>query len=362
MGKLVRAIGLMSGTSMDGVDAAVLQTDGEAQVRRGPALTLPYPDGFRDELRQVMGRRGDADGVAPVARRLTAFHAEAVRRLMQENRVDRREIQLVGFHGQTILHQPRDRLTVQIGDADWLAQELGLPVAYDFRSADVAAGGQGAPLVPLFHAALVEGMELPLAVLNIGGVANVTWVGSDGGILAFDTGPGNAPIDDWLRQATGAAQDAGGSLARSGKADLERVARSLEHPFFAQRPPKSLDRQAFTAKLAEGLGAADGAATLTEMTAASIAKAAQHFPAPARAWIVCGGGRHNAWLMHRLAERLAPTPVSQCDTLGWDGNALEAHAFAYLAVRVLKGLPLSLPSTTGVPHAMPGGRLCGPRP
>jgi anhydro-N-acetylmuramic acid kinase len=225
----------------------------------------------------------------------------------------------------------------------------------------VAAGGQGAPLVPLFHAALVEGMALPLAVLNIGGVANVTWVGPKGEILAFDTGPGNAPIDDWLRENTGAAQDCGGSLARSGRVDDSRVTQALRHEFFGRRPPKSLDRQAFTAKWARGLGAADGAATLTELTAASIAAARQHFPAAPRCWIVCGGGRHNKWLMHRLTERLAPAHVIECDTLGWDGNALEAHAFAYLAVRVLKGLPLSLPSTTGVPRAMPGGRLCGHR-
>lgn len=354
------AIGLMSGTSMDGVDAALLQSDGEGFVRTGPAITVPYPESFRDRLRGVLGRRGDAAGVAEIATELTDYHLDAVDRILKENTAEHLNVDVIGFHGQTILHQPEQRLTVQIGDAARLAARSGLPVAYDFRSADVAAGGQGAPLVPLFHAALIQDMERPITVLNIGGVANVTWIGKDNRIIAFDTGPGNAPIDDWVRAQAGRPHDEGGSLARGGKPDKQRVALGLGHDHFARRPPKSLDRNAFTAALADGMNAADGAATLTEFTAASIAEAARHFPEPARSWIVCGGGRHNEWLMERLAIRLAPARLIKCDTLGWDGNALEAQAFAYLAVRVMRGLPLSLPGTTGVPRPMPGGKIARP--
>jgi anhydro-N-acetylmuramic acid kinase len=362
MGEL-NVIGLMSGTSMDGVDAAFLRTDGEGRLQTGPALTLQYPEPFRAKLRSVMGRTAGDPGVAEVAAELTAYHAEAVRKLIGQHGL--RDIDLVGFHGQTILHKPQERLTVQIGDGAWLAKELGLPVAYDFRSADVAAGGQGAPLVPLFHAALVADMELPLAVLNIGGVANVTWIGADRELLAFDTGPGNALIDDWVRQHTGQAHDAGGHLARAGTPDKARIAAALGHEFFTRRPPKSLDRNAFAAWAACQLRPGDRspmhfAATLTDFTAAAVAEAVRHFPAAPKTWIVCGGGRLNDWLMERLAARLAPARVIQCDTLGWDGNALEAQAFAFLGVRVLKGLPLSLPSTTGVPHPMPGGKIARP--
>lgn len=377
-------IGLMSGTSMDGVDAAILRTDGETRVQAGAALTLPYPEAFRAKLRGVMGKRATDPGVAEVATELTEFHAHAVRELMRQAGLSRTDVDLIGFHGQTILHRPEDRLTVQIGDAGWLARELSVKVAYDFRSADVAAGGQGAPLVPLFHAALVARMELPLAVLNIGGVANVTWIGADGELLAFDTGPGNALIDDWVREHKGLAYDAGGRLARAGEPDQSLIAQALGHEFFTRRPPKSLDRNAFAAwplsrptsgsipgpclvrGLARGLAhdLADDLArvvpTLTDFTAASIAEAGRHFPTPPKAWIVCGGGRHNDWLMERLAMRLAPAKVIQCDTLEWDGNALEAQAFAYLGVRALKGLPLSVPGTTGVPRPMLGGRIASP--
>ncbi len=367
MGELT-VIGLMSGTSMDGVDAAILRTDGETRVQAGTALTLPYPETFRAKLRGVMGKRATDPGVAEVAAELTEFHAHAVRELMRQAGLGRTDVDLIGFHGQTILHRPEDRLTVQIGDAAWLARELGVKVAYDFRSADVAAGGQGAPLVPLFHAALVARMELPLAVLNIGGVANVTWIGADGELLAFDTGPGNALIDDWMREHEGLAYDAGGRLARAGEPDQSLIAQALGHEFFTRRPPKSLDRNAFagwplsgpTSGPISGPCLAHVVPTLTDFTAASIAQAGRHFPAPPNAWIVCGGGRHNDWLMERLARRLAPAKVIQCDTLGWDGNTLEAQAFAYLAVRVLQGLPLSVPGTTGVPRPMLGGRIASP--
>lgn len=359
MSEVLTAIGLMSGTSLDGVDAALIRTDGEQVAAFGPSLTLPYPEEVRDRLRGVLGRRADEPGVAEAAAELTDWHASAVLMLIEENKLSIDNIDIIGFHGQTILHRPAERLTVQIGDGAALARRLGRPVVNDFRTADMRAGGQGAPLVPLFHAALVGRDALPAAVVNIGGVANITYVGADGTVIACDTGPGNAPIDDWMRRHGGAARDEGGALAARGRVDEDRLAGWMAHPFFRRPPPKSLDRDDFTAAGAGGLSPADGAATLTEFTARSILRIAEHLPDRPRRWIVCGGGRHNAHLMARLAA-LADGTVLSADALGWDGDAIEAQAFGFLAVRSLKGLPLSLPGTTGVPVPMPGGRLHRP--
>jgi anhydro-N-acetylmuramic acid kinase len=349
-------MGLMSGTSLDGIDVALIETDGRARVVPGPAMTLRYPAEFRDRLRAVLGGEGP---VAAVEARLTELHAGAVERFLARH--PDADPEIVGFHGHTILHRPAARRTWQIGDGALLARRLGTDVVADFRSADVAAGGEGAPLAPLYHAALAAPLAKPLAILNIGGVANVTWLGAAGEILAFDTGPGNAPLDDWVRRHTGAAADFDGALARGGVADAARLARFLTAPYFARRPPKSLDRDDFRDLVPGGLTPADGAATLTEMTAAAVAAARRHFPAPAGEWLVCGGGRHNPALMGALARRLA-APVRPVEAVGWQGDALEAQAFAYLAVRSREGLPLSLPTTTGVPRPTVGGRFFAAAP
>ncbi len=352
--KVFTAIGLMSGTSMDGIDCALVRTDGADWVETGPFLTLPYEPAFRERLRAVLGGRGD---IPPVEAELTDRHAEVVRHFLRLAALGPDEVDLIGFHGHTILHAPEERRTWQIGDGARLAAATGIPVVNDFRTADVAAGGQGAPLVPLFHRALAAGLERPLAVLNIGGVANVTWLGRGGDeVLAFDTGPGNALIDDWVLKHTGAGFDAEGQLAAEGRVDGPGLSRLMQNPFFAERPPKSLDRDAWNARIVDGLSAADGAATLTEFTAASVEAALPHLPeAPVR-WLVTGGGRLNATLMERLAARLR-VPVEPVEAVGWDGDALEAQAFAYLAVRSRLGLPLSLPGTTGVPAPQRGGRF-----
>jgi anhydro-N-acetylmuramic acid kinase len=266
-------------------------------------------------------------------------------------------VDLVGFHGHTILHRPDEGRTWQLGDGALLAGLTGIDVVCDFRSADVAAGGQGAPFAPLYHAALASGLEKPVAVLNIGGVANVTWIGPGASdILAFDTGPGNALIDDWALAHSGRPVDLDGALAAVGRADRAFVERFLAHAFFERAPPKSLDRDDFAGFVPTGFSPADGAATLTAMTAAAAARAAEHFPLPVRRWLVCGGGRHNPVLMAALAS-LVGKPVDPVEVVGWDGDALEAQAFAYLAVRSTLGLPLSLPGTTGVVRPMTGGRL-----
>jgi anhydro-N-acetylmuramic acid kinase len=352
-----RAIGLMSGTSLDGIDAAFIETDGETQVKTGPAATTPYDDAMRARLRAVLGGQGP---VAEVERALTLAHAEAVRSLIARHHLS--DVALVGFHGHTILHRPEQRRTWQIGDGALLAATLGIDVVGDFRSADVAAGGEGAPFAPLYHAALSSSLERPLAVLNLGGVGNVTWIGErPDDILAFDTGPANALIDDWVLRETGHAFDTDGALARAGRVDTAHVQRFLAHPYFARRPPKSLDRDEFAAFMPAGMSPEDGAATLTAMTAASVARAAAHFPRPVRRWLVTGGGRHNPAIMAALAQELA-LPAQPVEAAGWDGDALEAQAFAYLAVRSRRGLPLSLPGTTGVPAPMKGGRLFSAQP
>ncbi|MGE5477092.1 MAG: anhydro-N-acetylmuramic acid kinase [Bacteroidales bacterium] len=350
------AIGLMSGTSLDGVDAAIAVTDGVAVERLGTALTRPYADATRSRLRAVLGGQG---AVAEVEQEITRIHADVVAELLQAAGLTADEVDVIGFHGHTILHRPEERRTWQIGDGALLARLTGIPVVHDFRSNDVALGGQGAPLVPVFHCALAAGIERPVAVLNLGGVGNVTWIGADDSLLAFDTGPGNALIDDWALAHTGRPVDEDGGLARAGHADLARVERFAAHPYFAQVPPKSLDRDDFR-KLAnglvEGMAAADGAATLTAFTARAVALARQHFPQPARRWLVCGGGRHNPAVMAALSAELG-VPVEKVENVGWDGDALEAQAFAYLAVRSLRGLPLTFPETTGGPHPATGGRL-----
>jgi anhydro-N-acetylmuramic acid kinase len=354
----LRAIGLMSGTSLDGIDAALIETDGERVFATGDALTVAYAPALRERLRGLLGG-APRDAVAPVEAALTEAHAEAVEALLARARLTPTAIDLVGFHGHTIDHRPAERRTWQIGDGAALSRRLGMMVVGDFRSADVAAGGEGAPLAPLFHAALARKLARPLAVLNLGGVGNVTWIGAADRLLAFDTGPGNALLDDWVRRHTGALYDADGALAQAGRPDREIVARLLQHDFFARRPPKSLDRNDFAALALDGLAVADGAATLVACTVAAVVAAAAHFPAPAQRWIVTGGGRRNPAIMAALAASLG-VPIACAEDVGWDGDALEAQAFGFLAVRARYGLPLSLPETTGVARPLTGGKVFEP--
>ncbi len=351
------ALGLMSGTSLDGIDAALIETDGVDVVRRRGWLTIPYDHGLRTGLRNCLGGSGDIDGVTDA---FTRAHGDAVAALLAREGVDRDAVQIVGFHGHTIAHRPEEGLTWQIGDGALLAELTGIDVVCGFRANDVAAGGQGAPLAPLYHAALAQGLERPLAVLNLGGVGNLTWLGEEGGVMAFDTGPGNALLDDWMRRHFDAAYDADGALAAGGAPDHGHLERLLGDAYFARTPPKSLDRDSFAAAVAAlydaELSVSDGAATLTAFTARAVAGAVHHLPGPPKRWLVTGGGRHNPTMMAYLAEALA-VPVEPVETVGWDGDALEAQAFAYLAVRSLRDLPITLPATTGAPQPMTGGVL-----
>ncbi|MFA7430390.1 MAG: anhydro-N-acetylmuramic acid kinase, partial [Rhodospirillaceae bacterium] len=330
---IITAIGLMSGTSMDGIDTALIETDGVRATAFGPRLTRPYTDAFRADLRAALGEGADPDHVAAVEAELTAAHVEAVFALLTVAGIAPTAVGVIGFHGHTVFHAPERRLTRQIGNGAALSTATGIPVVFDLRSADVAAGGQGAPLVPVFHQALAADLDKPLAVLNLGGVGNVTWLG-DGDPMAFDTGPGNALIDDWCLRRTGQPMDRDGALAASGTSDEAVVARLLAHPYFAAPAPKSLDRDAFATFMAEveGMTPADGAATLTSFTAATVAEARRLLPVVPKRWLVTGGGRLNPVLMAGLRDRLG-VPVDAVEAVGWDGDALEAQAFAFLAVR-----------------------------
>ena len=387
MSKVRRAIGLMSGTSLDGIDIALIETDGESHVRALGGASVAYPDDFRARLRQALVdaqgivARGDRPGcLAAVERELTERQAAAVLRFMGDRALQPSAVDVIGFHGQTVLHRPVAQwaakepqqspeigLTVQLGDGPLLAKATGVDVVYDLRAADCAAGGHGAPLVPVYHRALASRIkERPVAFVNIGGVANVTWVGKDGvgrdgvgrndDLIAFDTGPGNALIDDWMLRHTGIARDDDGRLAATGTIHEPSLHYYLSLPHFAKVPPKSLDRNAFPPEVVAELSPADGAATLTAFTAESIAKAREHFPEQPALWIICGGGRRNRTLMSALAARVE-NAVAPAEALHFDGDNMEAEAWAYLAVRSLAGLPLSYPGTTGVAEPTWGGVL-----
>lgn len=358
MGKIYRALGLMSGTSIDGIDVAFLETDGGASVRSLDGATYPYEEEFRARMQGCFrNRQGTQDpNVAAIERTATLLHAQAVKAFLQTQNLSPDHVDLIGFHGQTIWHDPAARETIQLGDGALLAAETGIDVVNDFRTADVKAGGQGAPLLPLYHRALAASLPKPVAIVNIGGISNVTWIGGQGDdeILAFDTGPGNALLNDWVLRHTGQAFDEDGRLAAAGKVDAEHVADFLAHPYFHHKGPKSLDRDQFSVFVPQGLSPEDGAATLTMMTVQAIAHGLRQTGKLLHALYLCGGGARNATMRLWLAQATG-AKVGIVEDLGWNGETLEAEGFAYLAVRSVLGLPLSLPGTTGVAQPQQGG-------
>ncbi len=359
-GRLLQAVGVISGTSMDGIDVALIATDGRDAVSARAGATYPYPPDLRKVLQAVVADPGAAEK-APlddVAAAVTGAHGDAIAQFLGGNGIPANEIDVIGLHGQTVIHLPERRFTRQLGSGEAIARRFGVTTVYRFRHADVAAGGQGAPLVPLYHKALASKLDQPLMVLNLGGVGNVTWLDGDT-VIAFDTGPANALIDDFVQLRRGVPCDEGGKLASSGTPDKDMVAAFMRHPYFAKPAPKSLDRNAFhaVAAMVQKLPDADGAATLAEFTVASAAAALRQVPRPPLRWLVAGGGRHNSHLMRRLGEELK-TPVTPVEAVGWNGDFLEAECFGYLAVRSLHGLPITLPGTTGAPSPLTGGEVC----
>ena len=353
--KVYTVIGLMSGTSLDGIDAALIRTDGRDIVESLGFYTKSYDPALRDRLRACLKKNKDTDGsIAGAAEAMTRAHADAVAALLKQTGKKSTDIDMIGFHGQTLFHDPANRFTWQIGDGNLLAELTGIDVVNDFRTTDVKAGGQGAPLLPVYHAALTRAakIDLPVAILNIGGVSNVTYIGDD--IVAFDTGPGNALIDDAVVRNFAKKYDEDGKIALSGYVHQDIVLNWFDHPFFAKKPPKSLDRDAWDIKAINALIGEDQVATLTAFTIGGVARAVQHLPQPPKAWYVTGGGRHNGTIMQGLRDALQ-VPVKSVDELGWNGDAVEAEGFAYMAVRSRLGLPISFPGTTGCPVPMAGG-------
>ena len=359
------AIGLMSGTSRDGIDAALIDTDGDGAVNPLAFHAMPYDDGFRLRLAEAcsramaMERPGFEPLIASVEAELTERHVRAVADLLGRSGHIADDIEVIGFHGHTVAHRPDRRWTWQIGDGAALAGAFGIAVIGDLRSADVAAGGQGAPLLPVYHRALADRLDRPAAVLNLGGVANITFIGTDGTLIAFDTGMASGLIDNWMQTHGAGAFDEDGACAARGMVDEGRLATLMADPWFDAPPPKSIDREQFDVEAMRGLAVEDGAATLTAFTAASVARAILHLPHRPATIHVAGGGRHNATLMAMLAARTG-VKVVPVDGLGWDGDALEAQGFAYMAVRSLRGLPISFPGTTGTPEPTTGGVLFRP--
>lgn len=368
MTEMKTAIGLMSGTSMDGIDVALLRTDGENRVERGPSDYVPYDPDLRarwkralEVAKAITERTQRPQDLGESERVLTLCHAAAVKAFLLRNGLKASEIDLVGFHGQTVLHRPDDALTVQIGDGPLLASEIGIDVVYDMRAKDMTFGGQGAPLIPIYHAALSANLPAnckpPVVFVNIGGISNLTFVGSDGALSAFDSGPGNMLIDQWVEAHGGGAYDKGGRIAASGAVVADLAARYLQSPFFSGNLRRSLDRGDFLPPTVGEVSLADGARTLAHVTAAAILKSATHLPEPPKTYVVCGGGRLNGVIMREFSDRAAGqgATVVAAEDAGFDGGSMEAEAWAYLAVRSVRGLPLTFPGTTGVEKPVSGG-------
>jgi len=365
MSKIFRALGAMTGTSMDAIDLALVETDGRKALAFGPRASFAFSDQDRALLRdavaaaKTLNRREERPGVLAEAEILvTRRHLEAVESFVSAENLASASIDLIGFHGQTVLHRPERGLTVQLGDGALLARRAGIDVVYDLRAADIEAGGQGAPLVPVFHSALAEssGVDAPLLFVNIGGVANITYCVPGEPPLACDIGPGNALLDDLLLARTGRAMDEDGAAARAGRVDEAALTALLANPWFTKMPPKSLDRNAFDASPVASLSLEDAAATLVAFTTEGIMSALSLVPQQPEMIVLCGGGVRNPALFADISER-APCPVKRAEDFGWDSQAIEAQAFAYLAVRSAKGLPLTFPGTTGVREPATGGKL-----
>lgn len=356
----VWALGTMSGTSLDGVDAAMVLTDGARIHDFGPHAYRPYTDAERQTLRAALGQWPGDPAVQAATEVVETAHAEVLSRFSGAD--------VVGFHGQTLAHDPQARGTHQAGNGDMLAELLGLTTVWDFRSTDVQLGGQGAPLAPFFHHACARwaGLKDPVAFLNMGGVGNLTWIDPrvtlpENACLAFDTGPANAPVNDLMQTRLGLPQDEGGALAATGIPDDATITAFLNGAYFHRMPPKSLDRNDFPglSHAVAHLTNADASATLTAAAAAAVARGCEHFPTPVTRILVTGGGRHNATLMRELAARTGLI-IAPVEDIALNGDMLEAQAFAHLAVRVLRGLPTSCATTTGVSAAVGGGRISRP--
>lgn len=374
-GPSLRALGLMSGTSMDGIDAAILDSDGDRISSFGPTSYQSYSADDRAVIRKAMDaaqQTVDHDEQANAVRQAEFLITERHRSIVAKMLSEHGPVDLIGFHGQTIFHAPDRGVTIQIGDGQSLADSAGTDVVFDMRCNDVAHGGQGAPLAPVYHRAVANhlGLDLPVAMINIGGVANVTWIGPEGmgaggngiggQLLACDTGPGNALMNDWVKRHTGADYDADGALASQGQVDEMALSALLDNPYFSMGWPKSLDRDAFSLAPVEHLTLADGVTTLAAFTVRSIIDGLRQCPQMPMKIVIVGGGAHNPVLLEMLGAELA-SQVVPMGTLGLEPDFIEAQAFAYCAIRSKKDMPITFPGTTGCPSPLPGGKFASPR-
>jgi anhydro-N-acetylmuramic acid kinase len=373
---ILTAIGLMSGTSMDGIDVALIRSDGESIVETVAHAEFPYEAAFKKQIggsldaAKTLTKSGDRNGeLRDLETAITRRHASAVHEFLTANNLQQGDIDLIGFHGQTVLHRPDQGFTVQLGQGQLLADETGIAVVCDMRANDMAHGGQGAPLVPVYHQALAEGLSgefanrKPLCFVNIGGISNVTFIGTDGELIAFDTGPGNGLIDQWVEAIAGIPFDQDGTIAAEGRVVGTIVRQYLENPFFARKIPKSLDRNDFSPPKPGAAMLEDGARTLANVSAAAIFKACDHLPQKPELWIICGGGRKNPHIvsdLQKLAQAANRAKVVLAEEAGFNGDTMEAEAWAYLAIRSKRHLPLTFPKTTGCNRPVSGGRLFQP--
>lgn len=372
--KIITAIGMMSGTSMDGIDLALIKSDGEGVVQRGPTLEIPYSALTKSNIEQALldanalTSRNERIGIlAQVEKELIDLHVDSIEQFLTHHSLDRNDIDLIGFHGQTVLHRPDEKLTVQLGNGEDLAKQTGVSVVYDMRANDMVHGGQGAPLAPIYHKALACSLpdelkaKAPIAFVNIGGISNITYIGRDNKLVAFDTGPGNALIDQWVQANSNQSIDTDGELANRGRVITMITKQYLAESFFQKTLPKSLDRLDFQPlqNLVEKdfISLEDGARTLCYVTAAAIVKSIDLLPEPPKLWIICGGGRKHPSIMEDLKTLVSYQrgEVISAEEAGYNGDSMEAEAWAYLAIRSVKNLPLTFPMTTGCEEPVSGG-------
>ena len=370
---MMKVLGFMTGTSLDGVDMAVLDTDGETKVSFGPWSEMSMPPETRKVLEATIKAaltwpRGEAEpAIFNEARRvLVDYHLESAHQFLRHNHLKFSDFDVLGVHGQTVLHErPKEGVkgrTVQLFDGQAFADATGVPVVCDFRQADIEAGGEAAPLMPVYHRALAQnaGLELPLLVVNLGGVANITAI-DERGLTALDTGPANGLMDQWMRRYDRGDFDHGGRIAAGGKVHADKVSAYMTHDYFKASAPKSLDRYDFNLQAIEGLSFEDGLATLSAFTLQSLLAGIDLIGAKPKTVVLAGGGRHNLHLVRQITAALSPAKVVLAEDIDWRGGALEAEGFAYMAVRSLKGLPISFPGTTGVKMPLTGGRVSYPK-
>lgn len=358
----IRALGLMSSTEINGAAAALIETDGIDMPVKGRSFIVPYEEAFEDKIREIRNHRDrfSADELQKVGEELTNFHAGVVRELLNEGE----KFEVIGFSGHILFHNPQEAESLALGSGQLLADLTGIKVVSGFRRSDLLAGGQGSPLLPVFHEVIAANLPKPVAVINIDGISRLTWLGSNGEMLAFDTGPGLAPVNDWVLRHGGQNSDYNGRLAALGQINGHVLAAMMRHKYFAKYPPKAFDRNGFRDKLEhlEALKLADGAATATALTAESIAYSmALYLPEMPKILVVCGSGADNPTLMRFLRQRFEYVEVISSAELGWRPDTSQAQAIAFLAARRLHHLPISFPTTTGVPEPLVGGEIYFPK-